>query len=52
MTDEPGFHFEASTAEIEAALKRKDSQWLCEHVVNPALAQFLRAKHTAALVAA
>jgi hypothetical protein len=50
MTDQPDFHFEVSTAEIEAALKRKDYGWLCEHVFNPALAQFLRKKNTAALV--
>jgi hypothetical protein len=50
MTDEPTFRFEVSTADIEAALKRKDYGWLCEHVFNPALAQFLRKRHTDALL--
>ena len=50
MTDEPEFHFEVSTAEIEAALKRKDYGWLVEHVFNPALVQFLEKKNTDALI--
>jgi len=50
MNDDPEFHFEVSTAEIEAALKRKDYQWLVENVFNPALVQFLDKKHTAALI--
>jgi hypothetical protein len=50
MTDDPEFHFDVSTAEIEAALKRHDYAWLVENVFNPALVQFLLKKNTAALV--
>jgi len=49
MTDQPEFHFEVG-AEIRAALERHDYAWLVEHVFNPALVQFLEAKHTAALI--
>jgi hypothetical protein len=50
MTDQPEFHFEVTTAEIEAALERHDYGWLVENVFNPALAQFLRKKNTDALI--
>ena len=39
MNDRPEFHFEVSTAEIEAAISRGDYEWLCEHVFTPALVQ-------------
>jgi hypothetical protein len=50
MNDDPEFHFDVTTAEIEAALPRKDYGWLVEHVFNPALVQFLEKKNTAALI--
>ncbi len=50
MNDDPEFHFEVSTAEIEAALKRKDYQWLVENVFTPALVQFLVKQNTTALI--
>jgi hypothetical protein len=50
MSDQPGFHFDVSTAEIEAAIDRKDYGWLCENVFTPTLAQFLRKKNTDALI--
>ena len=50
MNDQPEFTFDVSTAEIEAAIARKDYAWLVEHVFNPALVQFLDKKHTAALI--
>jgi hypothetical protein len=50
MTDDPEFHFEVTGAEIEAAVRRGDYEWLCEHVFNPALVQFLRKKNTDALI--
>ncbi len=52
MSDEPEFHFEVSYAEIGAAIDGGDYGWLCDHVFIPALAQFMREKHTAALVKA
>ena len=48
MSNGPEFHFDVSTAEIEAAIGR--GGWLCEHVFTTALAQFLEKKHTAALI--
>ena len=50
MNDQPEFTFDVSTAEIEAAIARKDYAWLVTHVFNPALVQFLEKKHTAALI--
>jgi hypothetical protein len=50
MSDEPNFHFDVTGAEIEAAVARGDYAWLCEHVFIPATVQFMREKHTAALV--
>ena len=52
MTDEPDFdfHFDVTTAEIQAALDRNDYGWLVENVFNPALVQWLNKEHTAALV--
>ena len=37
MSDEPEFRFDVSTAEIEAAIKRGDYEWLVENVFTPAL---------------
>jgi len=39
-----------TTAEIEAAIMRKDYPWLVEHVFNPALVQFLEEKQTEKLL--
>jgi hypothetical protein len=50
VNDQPDFHFEVTGAEIRAAIDRGDYPWFCEHVFGPALAQFFRKKHTAALV--
>jgi hypothetical protein len=50
MTHDPEFHFEVTTAEIEAAIARGDYPWLCEHVFGPALVQFLEHKNTKALI--
>jgi hypothetical protein len=50
MNDQPEFHFEVTTAEIEATIKRGDYGWLVENVFNPALVQFLRKKNTDALI--
>jgi hypothetical protein len=50
MTNDPDFHFEVTSEEIMAALDRKDYGWLCEHVFTPGLVQFLRKKHTDALI--
>jgi hypothetical protein len=50
MTDEPEFHFEASFADIAAAIDRGDYEWLCANFFTPALAQFLRKQNTTALV--
>ena len=49
MSDKP-FHFEVTGAEITAAVARGDYPWLCKHVFIPAAVQFMREKHTAALV--
>jgi hypothetical protein len=48
MTDDPNFKFDVTGAEIEAALARGDYEWLCKHVFNPALAQFISAEHRTA----
>jgi hypothetical protein len=50
MSDQPEFTFEVTSEEIRAALARGDYPWLCEQVFIPALAQFSREKHTAALL--
>jgi hypothetical protein len=50
MNDDPDFHFDVTGAEIEAAVRRGDYEWLCEHVFIPATAQFFRKKHTDALI--
>jgi hypothetical protein len=50
MSDQPEFHFEVTGAEIAAALERHDYGWLVDNVFTPALAQFMRKKHTAALI--
>jgi hypothetical protein len=48
MTDEPNFHFDVTS--VMAALDRGDYGWLVENVFNPALVQFIRQKHTNALI--
>jgi hypothetical protein len=50
MIDQPEFHFDVSTTEIEAGISRGDYPWLCEHVFTPALVQFLDKKRTDVLI--
>jgi hypothetical protein len=49
MNDQP-FHLKATKDDIVAAMDRDDYAWLVDNVFIPALAQFMREKHTAALV--
>jgi len=49
MSDQP-FHLKATKDEIVAAMDRDDYQWLVKNVFIPATVQFMREKHTAALV--
>jgi len=49
MTDQP-FHLKVTKDNIVAAMERDDYAWPVDHVFIPALAQFMREKHTAALV--
>jgi len=50
VTGDPEFTFAVTTAEIEAALERRDYPWLVENVFNLAFVEFLRKKNTAALL--
>ena len=50
MSDEPEFDLKVTGADVAAALERGDYAWLVDNVFSPALAQFMREKHTAALV--
>jgi len=47
MTDQP-FHLKVTKDNIVAAMERDDYAWPVDHVFIPALAQFMREKHTAA----
>jgi hypothetical protein len=49
MNGQP-FHLKATKDDIVAATDRDDYQWLVDNVFIPALAQFMREKHAAALV--
>jgi hypothetical protein len=49
MSDQP-FHFNVTKDDIIAAMDRDDYAWLVDNVFIPALAQFIREQHTAALV--
>jgi len=49
MNDQP-FDLKLTKDEIVAAMERDDYAWPVDNVFTPALAQFVREKHTAALV--